>query len=186
MKNKAFFLDRDGTVIEDGGYLCHFSQAVIYPFSVEAIQRMNKAGYRVILVSNQSAIARGMCSEEEVDRFFVDLIGHFRKQNAIIDDFYYCPTHPEGIVPAYRKDDPRRKPGAGMLLEAAEEHEIDLSQSYMAGDHVSDVEAGINAGCRSILVRSGHWHGELPDIPEKSRPDLLTDNILTAVERILD
>lgn len=185
MKNKAFFLDRDGTVIEDGGYLCHFSQAVIYPFSVEAIQQMNRAGFQVILVSNQSAIARGMCRLEEVDRFFVELIDYFRSQGANIDDFYFCPTHPDGAVEEYRKDDNRRKPGPGMLLEAAEEHHIDLSRSYMVGDHISDVEAGIRAGCKSILVRSGHWHGELSDIPKASRPDLLTDNILTAVQKLI-
>ncbi len=153
---RAVFLDRDGTLIENRGYICELSQALVFPFAAAAVRRLNRAGYRVIVVSNQSAVARGICSEEQVLALHRGLREHFAGQGAEIAAFYHCPFLADAALAAYRRESPLRKPAPGMLLQAAAEHGIDLAASFMVGDSLDDIEAGRRAGCRTVLVRTGH------------------------------
>jgi D-glycero-D-manno-heptose 1,7-bisphosphate phosphatase len=178
---KAVFLDRDGTLIQDLGYICRFSQVGFFPFAAEAVRAMNKAGYRVIVVSNQSAVARGICSAAEVERLHRDLGGHFSKAGATISAFYFCPYLADGRVAAYRRDSPLRKPEPGMLLLAARDFSLDLAASVMIGDKVDDILAGQRAGCRTILVRTGRGGESERRFKDLSPgPDLIADDLLAA------
>lgn len=182
---KAVFLDRDGTLIEDRGYICSFEQVGFFAFAADAVRILNDAGYRVIVVSNQSAVARGICSCKQVEALHRHLQDHFKKAGASIAAFYYCPFLAEAKVSRYRLDSPLRKPAPGMLLQAARDHELDLSSSYMIGDKIDDILAGKAAGCRTVLVRTGQGRDSetrLADGP--TRPDHISDDLGAASELI--
>jgi D-glycero-D-manno-heptose 1,7-bisphosphate phosphatase len=179
---KVVFLDRDGTLIEDKGYICDFSEVVVFPFAVEAIRALNRAGFLVIVASNQSAVARGICTEKQVRRLHGKLQTHFKKQGAAIAAFYYCPFLVDGPVAAYRLDSPLRKPAPGMLLQAARDFDLDLRCGFMVGDKTDDIEAGRKAGCRTVLVRTGYGRDSESQLtPAGPRPDLIADDLLAAV-----
>jgi D-glycero-D-manno-heptose 1,7-bisphosphate phosphatase len=183
--NKAIFLDRDGTVIEDRGYINHLSQSEIYPFAFDAVRRMNEHGFKVIIVTNQSAIARGLCTIEQLETIHSEIQETFSKNRALIDKFYYCPYHADGVIEGFKKKHPWRKPSPGMLLQAAADFEIDLSQSYMIGDNITDIQAGKNAGCRTVLVLTGKGREHKEKLEENdTAPDLITENLLTAAGKI--
>lgn len=154
MSAPAVFLDRDGTIIEDAGYLDDTSGVCLLPGAAEAIRRFRKAGYRVVVVSNQSGVARGLFDEDTLARVHARVVEALEGQGATLDGAYYCPylDGPEAKVAAYRRDSELRKPKPGMLLQAARELDIDLKRSWMIGDSSSDVEAGRRAGCRTIRV----------------------------------
>ena len=142
----AVFLDRDGTLMLDTGYVGDPALVEIYPGVPEALGRLKAAGFKTIVVTNQSGIARGHFTEEDfhaVQARFEELVGP-----GLIDAVYYCAEHPDHATE-------RRKPGPGMLLEGARDHGIDLARSWMIGDRAGDVEAGVRAGVKSILVRTG-------------------------------
>ena len=157
MKPTAVFLDRDGTIIEDPGYVGHPDQVRLLPGAAEALRRFSDLGYLVIIVSNQSGVARGLFDEAELTAVHARFEGLLQTAGTRLDGAYYCPylSGPEAKVEAYRRDSKLRKPAPGMLLQAAGEHHIDLSRSWMIGDSPDDVEAGRRAGCRTILVRPG-------------------------------
>lgn len=185
-RNKAVFLDRDGTIIEDRNYICHLSQSVIFPFAYEAIRGMNRMGYKVIGITNQSAIARGICTPEQVESTHNEIQAAMVRYGAVIEAFYYCPYHEAGVVEEFRKlNHPWRKPEPGMLLQAAEDFDIDLGRSYMIGDAVSDIQAGINAGCITVLVLTGKGR-ETQLYLEKNCivPDFICQDILSALDCI--
>jgi mannose-1-phosphate guanylyltransferase len=150
----AVFLDRDGTLIEHVPYLSDPALVRLLPGAAEALVRLRRAGFACVLVTNQSAIGRGMLTVERLEEIHTELDRQLAAQGATLDAVYYCPVAPDG-------DDrtlvecPDRKPGPGMLLRAAAERQLDLAASWMVGDLISDVLAGLNAGCRSILVHSG-------------------------------
>ncbi|HOI74059.1 MAG TPA: HAD family hydrolase [Syntrophales bacterium] len=153
---RAVFLDRDGTINEEVGYLDRIEKLRILPGAAEAIGMLNRAGMKVVVVTNQSGIARGFFDEafvEETHRHLLDLL---RGQRALIDAFYFCPHHPTEGLGAYRMDCACRKPRPGLLLRAAAEMGIALEDSFMVGDMPKDVEAGTRAGARGILVRTGY------------------------------
>lgn len=186
MNNKAIYLDRDGTLIEDRGYICDFSEVLIYPFAVEAVRLMNDNNYKVIIVTNQSAIARGICQEHQVREIHRQIKKYFSEHGAVIDDFYYCPYHVDGIIAPFDKQHDWRKPAPGMVLQAAQDHKIDLTRSFFIGDNECDILAGRNAGCKSILVLTGKGKRVRHELEAKNiKPDLITPNILTAVEKII-
>jgi D-glycero-D-manno-heptose 1,7-bisphosphate phosphatase len=183
--NKAIFLDRDGTIIEEKGYICFLRQSEIFPFTAEAVRLMNENHFKVIGITNQSAIARGICTREQVETIHREIINTLAKQKAVIDRFYYCPYHEQGVIPGYRKKSDWRKPEPGMILQAAADFNIDLSQSYMMGDDLIDIETGKNAGCRTVLVLTGKGRETRDMLLEKDiRPDLITENILTAIKEV--
>jgi len=183
---KAVFLDRDGTIIEENGFICRLPEGAIFPFSFEAIRLMNQKGYLVFCVTNQSAVARGICTKEEVEKIHQQLYHTFQHHQAEIHGFYYSPYHPQGIVEEYRQSHTWRKPSPGMLLQAAKDFAIDLSHSYMIGDSVIDIQAGKNAGCQTVLVLTGKGYQTREELESLNLcPDLTVDNILTAALKIM-
>lgn len=154
MGNKAVFLDRDDTLIDDPGYINHPDQVELLPGAVEALVQLRKMGYKLIVVSNQSGVARGIVSEDVLEHIHQRLRELLGRGNAHLDAIYYCPYHPEGVIEDYRAESDLRKPNPGMLLRAADELKIDLSESWMIGDSYRDVIAGKRAGCKTVLINS--------------------------------
>jgi len=179
--NKAVFLDRDGTLIQDHGYICSFSQVGFFTFSAAAVRAINEAGYLVIVVTNQSAVARGICSEKEIELLHRQLQNHFKKDGAVISAFYYCPFLLDGTISRYRQDSPLRKPAPGMLLQAARDFALDLPSCIMIGDKTDDILTGKNAGCGTMLVRTGQGGSSESRLPKNGpRPEYIVDDLLAA------
>jgi len=153
MANKAVFVDRDKTIIEDPGYISDPQAVKLLPGVELAIKSLHQAGYKVVVVTNQSGVARGLITEEALDAIHAEMRRQLRAKGVHLDGVYYCPYHPEGTVEQYAKDSDLRKPRPGMLLKAAADLDIDLAASWMVGDSARDVEAGQRAGCRTIRVR---------------------------------
>ncbi len=151
----AVFLDRDGTLIEERGPLLDPADLVLLPGVARALRRLAEAGFVRVLVTNQSAIGRGLLDRPGLDRIHASLGAALAAQGASLDAIYFCPDLPPAVgVPTGALE--RRKPGAGMLLEAARDHGLALSRSFMVGDQIRDIRAGRRAGCRaSLLVRTG-------------------------------
>ena len=169
--NKAVFLDRDGTVNEEVGYLRDLADLRIIPGAGAAIRRLNEAGFKVILVTNQSGVARGYFSESFVQETHARMGELLRSEGARIDAVYYCPHHPTSGNSPYTIDCDCRKPKTGLIDQAVKDLDIDVGHSYMVGDKWSDVELGQRAAMQAILVMSGHT----PDGPENRRPEGLRD-----------
>lgn len=155
--SKAIFLDRDGTLNEEVNYLKSTEDIRIFPNTVHALQNFKSLGFLNIIITNQSGIARGLFGEYELNNIHTE----FRKilkhsDNELIDDIFYSPFHPEGIVEMFKADSIDRKPGIGMILKAKTKHDINLSESFLIGDSYSDMKCGENAGIKSILVRTGY------------------------------
>jgi D-glycero-D-manno-heptose 1,7-bisphosphate phosphatase len=178
MSNAAVFFDRDGTLIHDPGYLNHPDQVQVMEGVAEAVKEFQVLGYKTVVASNQSGVARGVVSVETLERIHDRLRELLAAKGAALDAIYYCPYHPEGTVPEYRKDSDWRKPRPGMLLAAAQEMDLDLSRSWMIGDSDRDVQAGRSAGCKTILIGST---GSEPADPEKNKPDYVAVNMRDAV-----
>jgi D-glycero-D-manno-heptose 1,7-bisphosphate phosphatase len=175
----ALLLDRDGTLVADAGYLADPAGLRLLPGVAAALGRAQAAGYRLIVVSNQSGIARGLVSEEQVAAVHRALSARLRRRGVALDGIYVCPHHPEVGPPPYRADCTCRKPRPGLLLRAGEEHGLDLARSFMVGDRDCDVEAGRAAGCRTVLLaRPG-------DAPPASAPDHVAAGLAAGVEWIL-
>ena len=139
MSKKAIFLDRDGTIIEDPGYLNHPDQVVLLDGVAEALVELRGMGYKLIVVSNQSSVARGIVSEQTLKEIRHRLKQLLAEKQAYLDRIYYCPYHPEGAIEKYRKESELRKPKPGMLAAASEEIDIDLTQSWMIGNSGRDI-----------------------------------------------
>ncbi len=183
--NRAVFIDRDGTLIVNAGYINSYSSVEIYNYSFEAVKLFNDAGFTVIIATNQSAIARGLATEEEVQVIHEYMDMAFAAEECIIDEFYYAPCHPEGTVKMYRKASDLRKPAPGMLLQGADDFDIDLKESFMIGDSLSDIEAGINAGTQTALVRTGYGVKTEKEILEKSiKVEYIGDTLLDVARMI--
>lgn len=154
MPDKAIFLDRDDTIIEDSGYISSAEQVKLIPFAAGALVELRKMGYKLIVVSNQSGIARGLFTEQALAQIHEKLKLLLAEQNAYLDRIYYCPYHPDGAVAKYRKDSDWRKPKPGMLVAASKEMKISLKNSWMIGNDYRDIAAGKSAGCKTILIKS--------------------------------
>ena len=178
MKRTAVFLDRDGTIIEDAGYIGDPQQVRLIRDAADAIRRFRQAGCLVVIVSNQSGVARGFFDEAAMNKVHARVESLLAERGAGVDRAYHCPylDGPEATVVAYRRDSDLRKPRPGMLLLAAKELDIDLSRSWMIGDSLTDVQAGMNAGCRTILLRRA------PSSPHDSRVVVLTGALPPAVD----
>jgi D-glycero-D-manno-heptose 1,7-bisphosphate phosphatase len=158
----AVFLDRDGVLVEEVGYLSEVGQVRLIAGAAEAVAALNRAGMPVVVVTNQAGVARGYFSEERVAEVHRFLDGLLAARGARVDRYYYCPHHPEAEVERYRLRCDCRKPRPGMLRRAAMELHLNLAQSHLVGDKASDLAAGGAAGCKSILVRTGY--GTLVDL----------------------
>jgi D-glycero-D-manno-heptose 1,7-bisphosphate phosphatase len=181
----AVFLDRDGTLIEESGYLDRLARLTLYPFTVDAVRLLNRAGWPVVVVSNQSGIGRGLVRESFVGEAHAHIADRLRAGGARIDAFFYCPHHPDATVPMYRTQCDCRKPAPGMLLAAAGQLDLDLSRSVVVGDRWDDVEAARAAGARAVLVRTGY--GRIAEASPRSDlgADAIVDNLVAAVAWIL-
>lgn len=167
-KQKAIFLDRDGTINKYVGFLRNIDEFELLPGAAEAIRLINESGYLAIVITNQPVIARGEVTVGELDEIHRKMATELGQTGAFLDALYYCPHHPdkgfEGEIPELKFDCECRKPKPGLLLKAAADFNIDLSQSYMIGDSKADVEAGLNAGCKPILI-------------DRNRPDALLEAV---------
>ena len=155
-RRRAVFLDRDGTINVDHGYVCRAEEFEIIPGAPEAIRRLRDAGFQVIVVTNQAGIARGYYGETELHALHCHLDRELERSGTAIDAYYYCPHHPEQGIGPFRRDCECRKPLPGMLRQAAADRAIDLEGSYLVGDKLSDIQAGLAAGCTPILVLTGY------------------------------
>lgn len=163
----AVFLDRDGTLVEEVDYLIDPGQVRLIPGAAAAVRRLNQAGWPVVIVTNQSMIARGMANERQLGRIHARLAELLNAEGARLDGIYYCPHHPELGEPPYRAACDCRKPLPGLLRQAARELDLDLAQSAMIGDSLRDLAAGQAAGCRQlVLVRTGHGRAEETKVRE--------------------
>lgn len=186
MKRKAVFLDRDGTICEEVGYLDNPSRLQLLPGSAEAIRALNESGWLVVVITNQSGVARGFFTEETLHEINQTLKDELAAVGARIDATYYCPHHPtEGEGP-YRLDCDCRKPKPGMIVRAVADLEIDLNQCWMVGDRYGDVALAHTAGVRSALVLTGYGREEWESQSRtwEHQPDLLAENLMQAVEAI--
>lgn len=179
------FLDRDGTLIEEVGYLSHLDRIVLYPWSIESVKLLNRAGFKVVVVTNQAGVARGLFDEDFIDEAHRFLDQKFGDGGATIDKFYYCPHHPEASVEAYRCECDCRKPKAGMLWKAAQELQLELSHSFVIGDRLSDLRLGPAVGAKSVLVRTGYGETTARELTDDVEVDYTAPELMTAVAWIL-
>jgi D-glycero-D-manno-heptose 1,7-bisphosphate phosphatase len=180
MKKRAVFIDRDGTINVEKEYLHQPEDFEFIPGAPEAIRILGEAGFLVVVVTNQSGVARGYYGEADVKRLHVYMDDLLAQEGAKVDAYYFCPHHPENGTGKYLIDCECRKPNPGMLLQAASELGIDLTASWMIGDKLADVEAGIAAGCRSALVLTGYGSIEQKSLQPGAR--LFADLLAAARE----
>ena len=181
----AVFLDRDGTVIEERGYLDRLDLIELFPWSAEAIRLLNGAGYAVVIVTNQAGIARGFFDEAFVRSAHAHLDGLLRARGAVVDGYYYCPHHPDGRVDSYRATCACRKPAAGMVYQAAADLDLDVTRSFVVGDKWLDIGLANTAGATGVLVRTGCAGGEEPAPPTGAEPAAVMDTLLDAARWII-
>ncbi|MDA8200737.1 MAG: HAD family hydrolase [Thermaerobacter sp.] len=174
MKRAAVFLDRDGTLVHERGPVAAFSIDWLYPYSIPTLLRLQAMGFLLFVVTNQAAVARGLVTADEVDAVHRGLVAALAAGGVLLQGIRYCPHHPDGIVPHYRRPCAGRKPAAGLLRQLAGVFDVDLSRSWMVGDHATDVQAGQAAGTRTCLVDTGHgatwaaWAGGMPSVARAS------------------
>lgn len=187
-KVPAVFLDRDGTICEEVGYLARPDQLRLIPGSAEAIAALNRAGILAIVTTNQSGVARGYFTEENVAAVHERLKGLLGEMGAKLDAIYYCPHHAEKGLGQYRVACDCRKPLPGMIRRAATEFDIDLLHSYVVGDKITDIEFGRNAGLRTVLVLSGYGREESQRLEAEggAMPDFVANDLREAVSWILN
>jgi D-glycero-D-manno-heptose 1,7-bisphosphate phosphatase len=178
--HRAIFMDRDGTVSEEVGYMYHAGLYKPFPWTGQAIRRINESGMKAVLVTNQSGIGRGYFSAATVAEVHDVLNTELTRWNAHLDAIYYCPHSPDANCEC-------RKPNTGMLLQAQREMGIDLKRSFVIGDRYLDIRMAHAAGAHAILVRSGDGENELRHRSmEDVQPELVSENLLTAVNAILN
>jgi D-glycero-D-manno-heptose 1,7-bisphosphate phosphatase len=182
---RAVFLDRDGTIIEEVGYLDRPERVELFPWTIEAVRVLNRAGLAVVLVSNQSGVARGFFTEDVVDAVHQRMADLLAEGGARIDAYYYCPHHPDGKVPEFAQKCDCRKPGRGLVDRAVEELGIEPARSFVVGDRWLDVALGRAVGAQSVLVRTGYGASEEQKRPADLAADAVVDNLIAASSWIL-
>jgi len=183
--NRAVFLDRDGTLIEEVGYLDRIDRLRLFPETVDALRVLQRAGLRVIIATNQSGIAQGLFTESFVRDLHAHLTARLAEGGVQLDGIYMCPHHPEAKLPAYRAVCDCRKPSSGLLQQAARDLDLDLTRSYMVGDRWRDLLAGQTIGTAGVLVRTGYGESEARYPPAGARADVVVDNLAAAASWIL-
>lgn len=164
-RKPAVFLDRDGVLVEEKGYITSIEELTLFPYAAECIKYIQGEGYYAIVITNQSGVARGLFTEDALKE-----INEYLKETIGVDAVYYCPHHPEGNVKLYRKICRCRKPGTGLFEQACKDFEIDKDRSYMVGDRAGDILAGQKAGFRTVLLESGYG---LERLETAVRPDYI-------------
>ena len=187
-KIRVVFLDRDGTLNPDqDGYIDHPERFELYPYSGRAIKDLNDKGFFVFLITNQSGIARGYYSFEDLEQVHTEMKKQLDEAGAHIDEIFVSPHYAGGSIEPYNIEHEDRKPGLGLFKKAVQKYEINISGSFMIGDKYSDIEFGKKAGLRTILVLSGNGMNEFLDKRKEWRikPDLVAKDLSTAVSFIL-
>ncbi len=184
---RAVFIDRDGTISEEVGYINHSSRFRLFPYAAAAIKHLNDNGWLAIVVTNQAGVARGYFSEDMIQTVHAEMTKELESGGARLDAIYYCAHHPSVGEPPYRFDCDCRKPKPGLISRAAQDFDIDLAGSWMVGDRYSDVELARNAGVKSMFVMSGYGRGEWEHQRASwtEQPDLVGENLLEAVKNIV-
>lgn len=182
MSRPAVFLDRDGTIIEERNYLDRLDQLTLFPWTVDALRLLKRAGFVTAVITNQSAVARGIIEESFVHVVHNEIDRRLEGTGAVIDRYYYCPHFAEAKIERYRQACGCRKPAPGMIEQACRELDLDPATSFMVGDRWLDVACGRAAGTGALLVRSGP---DRSDAPEGLRADAILNNLMEAVGWIL-
>lgn len=178
--HKAIFMDRDGTISEEIGYMYHAGLFRPFPWAGSAVRKINESGMKAVLITNQSGVGRGYFDEATVHQVHDILLTELTRSNAKLDAIYYCPHHPDA-------DCNCRKPQPGMLIQAKEELDIDLGQSYVIGDKYLDVETAYAVGAKSVLVLTGYGIAEQEKHKTlKNQPTYVAKDLMEAVEAILN
>jgi D-glycero-D-manno-heptose 1,7-bisphosphate phosphatase len=187
MKRRAVFMDRDGTLSEEVGYVNHPSRFRLFPSAASAIKHLNDSGWLAIVITNQAGVARGYFSEDMIQTIHAAMRQELENSGARLDAVYYCAHHPTVGEPPYRLDCDCRKPKPGLISRAAKEFDIDLEGSWMVGDRYGDVELARNAGVNSAFVLSGYGRGEWEHQRAGwiEKPDLVAKDLLEAVKAIV-
>ncbi len=185
-KQKAIFLDRDGTINEEMGYINHPDRFKIFPFAAESIKIFNQSGFLVIIVTNQSGIARGYYTEDLVKNLHNHLMMEMQSKGARIDAIYYCPHHPTDGLAEYRKNCDCRKPKPGLILRAIQEHDISLTSSFAIGDRYQDIIMARQLNMKAALVLTGYGLGEYTYNRRqwKHQPDFVGQDLLAVAKQI--
>jgi D-glycero-D-manno-heptose 1,7-bisphosphate phosphatase len=188
MKRPTVFIDRDGTINEQMGYINHLSRFVILSGVVEGIRLLNSHGYPVVVVSNQSGVARCYFPIDLVHEIHDYMRDYFKKNGASVDGIFFCPHHPGGSVSVYAVQCNCRKPKTGLIEKACSSLDIDLSRSYVVGDRCDDIELAERAGMKGILVKTGYGLGEIDHVlPFRDvKPAHIADDLFRAVQWIID
>jgi D,D-heptose 1,7-bisphosphate phosphatase len=183
MSTPAVFLDRDGTLNIDPGYIGEPANLKLFPGTGESLSKLKSAGFKLLVISNQSGIARGLITDEKVQRVNSHLNGLLSEFHVAIDKFYYCPAHPEFST---EEECECRKPSVKMVLQAAEEFNVEMRKSYFVGDSVSDIECAFNANVKSVLVLTGQGSESLSILQNQNKlPSFVAENIMDASNFIL-
>ncbi|MBS1493568.1 MAG: HAD family hydrolase [Bacteroidetes bacterium] len=183
--NKAVFLDRDGTINEEVDYLKRVEDLKVYSYTTEALEILKELGFLNIIITNQSGVARGFFTEEDLKLIHEELLGITNKKTKLIDDIYYSPFHTEGTIEKYKIESDLRKPRIGMLLKARKEHSIDLNSSFFIGDTYTDMKTAQNAGLKKILVLTGYGAEHLQKcLDENLQIDFIAKDLLDAANHI--
>lgn len=176
--NRAVFLDRDGVLIEDVHLLTRADQIRVLPGVPQALGTLANAGFRLVVITNQTVVARGLATEAEVDQVHQELNRRLQAAGGPpVERFYVCPHHPSGTLPAYRMTCTCRKPAPGMLLQAAQDLGLQLNASFTIGDRLTDIHAGARAGTRTVLVQTGRHRDPAIETTESMDPNLQPDRI---------
>jgi len=188
VKRPAVFMDRDGTINEQMGYINHISRFVMLPGTAEAIRLLNRHQFLAIVVSNQSGVARGYFPIELVNEMHVHMRALLKKEGAVIDGIFFCPHHPGGIVPEFSNICDCRKPGIGLIKRASKSFDIDMKNSYMIGDRCTDIELAHRASLKGILVTTGYGLGDIKYVLPRSsfQPVHIAKELLAAVRWIIE
>ena len=181
----AVFLDRDGTINEDVGYLDRLERLTLFPYAIDAVRLLNGAGFCVVVVTNQRGVATGLISETFLHTVHDVLSERFHRGGARIERFYHCPHDPHAPIEQYRRDCTCRKPKPGLALQAADDLGIDLTRSFVVGDKWSDVALARNVGATGILVRTGYGATQAAR-PDRPGDAIVTADLMAATVRILD
>ena len=185
MSRSAVFLDRDGTMIEDVGYLERLERLKLFPYTVHAVRLLNQAGFKVVVVTSQNGVAQGILTEEFLAETHAHLAEVLKAAGARVEGFYYCPHSPSAPVERYRTDCECRKPKPGMILTAAAEHGLDVSRSFVVGDRWRDIEMGMNAGTKGVLVETGYGRTQAAEPPAKMAGVPIVGTLIEATSWIL-
>jgi D-glycero-D-manno-heptose 1,7-bisphosphate phosphatase len=188
MEKPAVFIDRDGTINEQRGYINHLSRFELLPGVTDAVKLLNKNNFFAIIVTNQSGVARGYYPVSLVHQIHELMTKSLEREGATIDGIFYCPHHPRGIVPEFTADCDCRKPKTGLVHQALKIFDIDMSNSYVVGDRYVDIELAIRLNLKGVLVKTGYGLGEveyiIPKMPGK--PNHVAEDLMDAVKWILN